>query len=149
MASVDEDPKRLVEMYTRLLEERGETTLAPTADYPDFMARYSYPPISIAFYWMAHGEVLATVNRVNAFWRHIHSLAAWNIILPSLNEDDRYNAIFEFVRPTADQCLTAPYSIKSMLTTSVCHLSHHTRLFSEKNFNVQLKDDRYLDYNEA
>lgn len=37
MTSVDEDPKRLVEVYTRLLEERHKIMLAPTADYPDFL----------------------------------------------------------------------------------------------------------------
>jgi hypothetical protein len=148
MTSVDEDPKRLVEMYTRFLEERDKILLAPTADYPDFLQGGSYNPISIAFLWMP-GQVVGIANRINAFWRQLHSLAAWNTIWPSLNEDDRYNALVEFVRPTADHCLTAPYSIKSMLTTSACRISHQTRLFFEKDFKKTLKDDSRLDYKEA
>jgi hypothetical protein len=143
MTSVDEDPKRLVEMYTRLLEERYKIMLAPTADYPDFL-RHGNP-----FFWALHDEVFGIANRINEFWRQLHSLAAWSTILPSLNEGDRYNALVEFVRPTADHCLTAPYSIKSMLTTSVCRISHQTRLFFETNFKETLKEERWLNYNEA
>src|SRR5947209_2128900 len=104
MTSVDEDPKRLVEMYARLLDERDKIILAPTAEYPDFLP---HDP----FFLAVPDEVFGIANRINEFWRQIHSLAAWNTIWPSLNEGDRYNALVEFVRPTADHCLTAPYSI--------------------------------------
>ncbi len=36
-----------------------------------------------------------------------------------------------------------------MLTTSVCRISHQTRLFFEKDFKETLKDERWLNYNEA
>src|SRR5712672_696582 len=100
MTSVDEDPKRLVEMYTRLLEKRDKIILAPTADYPDFLQHGNSNPGTTPFFWKVPKEVFAIANRLNEFWRHIHSLAAWNTILPSLNEADRYNALVEFVRPT-------------------------------------------------
>ncbi len=51
MTSVDEDPKRLVEMYTRLLEERHKIMLAPTAPYPDFLQYGNRNLGSIPFSW--------------------------------------------------------------------------------------------------
>src|SRR4051812_17628069 len=145
MASVDEDPKRLVEMYAQLLEERAKIMLVPTAAYPDFLWHGTYPPV----FWAVPDEVSGIANRINGFWRQLHSLAAWNTILPSLIEGDRYNALVEFVGPTADHCLTAPYSIKSMLTTSVCRISHLTRQFFETDFKETIKEERRLNYKEA
>jgi hypothetical protein len=54
MTSVDEDPKRLVEMYTLLLEERDKIILAPTADYPDFLQHGNVNPGIIPFFVTAH-----------------------------------------------------------------------------------------------
>src|SRR4051794_6718923 len=145
MTSVDEDPKRLVEMYAQFVEVRQKFLLANTADYPEFVQQGWFN----LFLWAVHDEVYGIANKINKFWRQLHSLAAWNIILPSLNEVDQYNALVEFVSPTADDCLTAPYSIKSALVTSVCRISHQTKLRSNKDYREILDAKKRLRFPDA
>jgi hypothetical protein len=63
MASVYEDPKRLVEMYAQLVEERAKFLLAPTATYPDFLWHGTYPPI----FWEVPDEVSESAGRSMRF----------------------------------------------------------------------------------
>src|SRR5215208_6716151 len=129
VTEVVEDPKRLVEMYAQFVEVRADIKLPPPADYPEFLKHGG----SNLFLWAVHDEVYGIANRINEFWRQLHSSAAWNIIWRSLNKVDQYNALVEFVWLPADHCLTAPYSIKQTLVTSMCRISHQTRMHFDKD----------------
>lgn len=148
MSAVDQDDKRLLELYAQFLKRREAVSIGQPAEYAEFAGPYD--GASFAVGWLSEGEVPAVTNKVNAFWRHLGGLIAWNEIYQSLDEDDKFNVVIEFITPTADHCLSMPYSIKQMLIKSICHISHQTNRFCGPNFSEEaLKKDRNLNFHEA
>jgi hypothetical protein len=146
---MNSDDKKLHDLYGRFLEEREFILVAETAKYADFLEQGSYHAFSIPVTWLARGEVFGVADKVNEFWRHLGGLVAWNNIYKSIADDDKFNALVEFISPTADHCLGLPYSIKQMLIKSICHLSHQTNRFCDPNFSEDaLKPDKQLKFHE-
>ena len=142
------DDKRQLELYARFLKEREAISMGQPAEYAEFQGPYDAASIPVK--WLSEGEVRAVTNKVNAFWRHLGGLVAWSKIYKSLGDDEKFHVVVEFISPTADHCLSMPYSIKQMLVKSICHISHQTNRFCDPNFSeAALKKDKRLDFREA
>ena len=81
------------------------------------------------FVEIAREQTQEIANAVNAFGHYLHDLAAWDLILQSLTEDQRFEVVFEFLLPTSVYCLCAPYAIKGRLHTSIAEVSHQANRF--------------------
>jgi hypothetical protein len=102
MSSVTSDDQRMVELYVQMQKERNSLLLAPPATYPDFINRDRYDAASIPAVWLAQGHLTAVANAVNSFWRSLHNVAAWEIVFKTATEEDKFNALIEFLAPVAD-----------------------------------------------
>lgn len=134
---IDSDGERLIELYSEFQRIRQLVPFLPIADYHNFFDG-KYQAFSMPAVWLAEGQVMSAGNAVNRFGDYVMRLIAWNQVLRSASEDDKIDAMIEFMSPLADHCLGAPYSIKQMLIKSVCKLSYSTRAFHERGFKGKL-----------
>lgn len=81
-------------------------------------------------------------NSINEFQRHIVSLMAWEKVIHSLEGDEHFFAISEFVTPIATLAITLPYVIRSRFIYSVAHLSHQA---SQVKLKKSWSDDLLID----
>jgi hypothetical protein len=63
-------------------------------------------------------------NSINDLQMYIVSLKAWEKVISSLEDQELFHAISEFVSPIATLAITLPYVIRSRFIYSVAHLSH-------------------------
>lgn len=86
-------------------------------------------------------------NSVNELQRHIVSLKAWENVIHSLEGEESFYAISEFVSPIATLAITLPYVIRSRFIYSTAHLSHQAnivKLEHEWKDNLPIDDEIYF-----
>jgi hypothetical protein len=86
-------------------------------------------PKPLHFTWMAYDQMfqefsIEIANALNQLTNHLHRLRAWDLVLPSLNDDERMEALIEFIDSTATVALLLPYTIRSQFIFAITHLCH-------------------------
>lgn len=84
---------------------------------------------NIPVVWMPYNEMLREFSReianvVNGMLRLIYRLEGWRLTLEKLDDDDRFEAIIEFIEPFATLALNLPYVIKYRFIFATTHLCH-------------------------
>src|SRR5271167_4351880 len=124
------DDRKLLDYYAQFLQVRSALgEIYPVARYDDFVDRGVYPGAALRATMTASEHILSISNAVNRFCYDLHRLTSWERVLATLTEEEKLSALFEFVTPTADHCLSSPYPIRQMFIKSVCQISHQTHRF--------------------
>jgi hypothetical protein len=63
-------------------------------------------------------------NVLNQLTKHLQRLRAWDLVLPSLNDDEIMEALDEFIEPVATVALSLPYAIRFRFILATTHLCH-------------------------
>jgi hypothetical protein len=63
--------------------------------------------------WMVYDQMFQEfsteiANALNQLTNHLHRLRAWDLVLPSLNDDETMEALDEFIEPIATVALSLP-----------------------------------------
>jgi hypothetical protein len=79
--------------------------------------------------WMVYDQMFQEfsteiANALNQLTNHLHRLRAWDLVLPSLNDDETMEALDEFIEPIATVALSLPYGIRSKFIFAIAHLCH-------------------------
>jgi hypothetical protein len=116
-------------------------------DYP--LAPYHWDNLheTLPFEFAAYSQFLKEhsselSNSVNELQRHIVSLKAWEKVIYSLEGEEKFYALSEFVSPIATLAITLPYVIRSRFIYSIAHLSHQANMVKLKTL---WKDDLPID----
>jgi len=121
------DDQTLLLLYTRFQRERRSLgKVYPQATYDDFIDGGRYLGTALPVLLIAQDHLLEVTNTVNRFLYNLCSLSAWNKVFISLTEDERTQALLEFVLPLTSLLLSAPYSIKQMFSASIYQISFYT-----------------------
>lgn len=138
-----------VDLYRRFTEERAATEgVGRIMPY-----HWTGMPERLAGPWMAYSSMLddfarEIANAMNAFTINVRRLHAWGAVLDTLGEDERAEAIHEFVDPIATLCLLTPYAVRSRLIFATAHLCHQVNLFRETGWpesSLPVDDEIWMD----
>jgi len=135
----------LIALYTKFQEARRSLReLYPGLRHDDsFLESRSYDhPASMMIMLMAQEHILTATNTINRLSYDLHSLTAWSKVFQSATEDERMQALYEFVTPIAAHSLSMPYSIKQILVKSVSQLSHQTNRFCINDWSERLLNEK-------
>ena len=108
--------------------------------YDDFVDRDRYEGSAFLVTMVAQEQILAATNTINRFGYDLRSIAAWSNVFDSVTENDKMQALFEFVFLIASACLSTPYSIKQMFIRSICQISYQTNCLRDSNCKRVLKE---------
>ena len=139
------DDHTLIVLYTKFQEERrslGERYPGLRHDDSFLESRRYDHPASMMFMLMAQEHILTATNTINRFSYDLHSLTAWSKVFQSASEEERMQALYEFLAPIAAQSLSMPYSIKQILVKSICQLSHQTNRFYVNDWSERLLNEK-------
>lgn len=120
------------DLYGRFIEARPATEgVGRIMPY-----HWTEMPERLAGAWMAYSLMLddfarEIANAMNAFTVNVRRLHAWAAVLDTLGEDERAEAMHEFVDPIATLCLLTPYAVRSRLIFATAHLCHQVNLARE------------------
>jgi hypothetical protein len=135
MSSVSLDDQTLLALYTKFQGERRSLgSLYRQARYDDFVERRRYEGGAMPVTLIAGEHIVAATNAVNRFNYDLHSITAWSNVFASITEDEKMQALFEFVFSIASSSLAAPYSIKQLFIRSIYEISHQTNRFHDPNW---------------
>jgi hypothetical protein len=151
-AQVTLDDGTLRALYTQFQNERRSLgQLYSPVPFDDFIGRGRYQAAALPAPILAQAHILDATNALNRFGYDLAGLTAWSNVFLTITEDEKMQALFEFVFFIASDCLSAPYSIRQLLIKSVYEISHHTSRFwdsawTAKSFKPQanFKDARRL-----
>lgn len=125
----------LLSLYAKFRDARRSSgELRPQARYDDFIAHGRYQGSALPAPIVAQHHVLDIANAVNRFHYDLHSLEVWRKIIGSITESEKTQALFEFIFPLASHTLSAPYSVKQKLISSIYQISYHTNRFIDKSW---------------
>lgn len=138
-----------VDLYRRFTEAR------PATESIGRIMPYNWTRIAerLAGAWMAYSSMLddfarEVANAMNAFTINVRRLHAWAAVLDTLGEDERAEAIHEFVDPIATLSLLTPYAIRSRLIFATAHLCHQVNLIREAEWlesSLPADDEIWMD----
>jgi hypothetical protein len=84
----------------------------------------SLHPAWIAYHQMFQEYSSEIANAVNQLTNYLHRLRAWDLVLPSLIDDETMEALVEFIEPIATVALSLPYTIRFRFIFAITHLCH-------------------------
>jgi hypothetical protein len=138
-----------VDLYRRFTEAR------PATESIGRIMPYNWTGMAqrLAGAWMAYSSMLddfarEVANAINAFTINVRRLYAWAAVLDALGEDERAEAIHEFVDPIATLCLLTPYAVRSRLIFATAHLCHQVNLIRETRWvesSLPVDDEIWMD----
>ncbi|WP_029081818.1 hypothetical protein [Bradyrhizobium sp. th.b2] len=112
-------------------------------------------PKSLPFPWVIYGQMfteyaIEIANAVNNLTNHLARIRAWDLVMPSLNDDDRMEALLEFIQPIATDALSLPYAIRSRFIFAIAHLSHQAnQALPNFHWSDDLPEDEKIGFKEA
>jgi hypothetical protein len=84
-------------------------------------------------------------NSLNQLTNYAHSLKAWNVVISSLEDQEKLDARVKFIDPIATIGLNLPYVIRSRFIFAVAHLCHQAnRSRNGKSWQDDLPLDREI-----
>jgi hypothetical protein len=135
VTAVTLDDQTLLALYTTFQGARRSLgQLYRQARYADFVDRGRYQGSAMPVALIAGEHIVAATNTINRFNYDLHSITAWSKVFDSIIEDEKMQALFEFVFSIASDSLSAPYSIKQLFIRSIYEISHQTNRFHDTNW---------------
>lgn len=138
-----------LELYGRFVEVRA------AADAVGQLMPYKWTamPKQLDAAWMAYSAMLddfarELANAINAFTLNVRRLSAWETLMTSLGEQEKAEALHEFIEPVATLCLLLPYVIRSRLLFATAHLCHQVNLVRETDWpeaSLSMDDKIWMD----
>lgn len=138
-----------VELYRRFTEAR------PATEGIGRIMPYNWTgmPERLFGAWMAYSSMLddfarEIANAMNAFTINVRRLHAWSTVLEALGEDERGEALHEFIEPIATLCLLTPYVVRSRLIFATAHLCHQVNKVREVDWpeaSLPVDDQIWMD----
>ncbi len=134
-------------MDDKFFVEAYRTYRQALAVQPDFAKYADYEwqtlPDKINASWLLYSLMLSEYSRslanaVNQLGDYSRRLRAWDTILENYSEDEKLEALFEFVDPIATISLNLPYAIQSRFYFAIAHLCHQANKVKLKR---EWKDD--------
>jgi hypothetical protein len=124
-----------LELYRRFVDLRA------AADAVGQLMPYNWTamPDRLNAAWMVYSAMLddfarELANSINAFTLNVRRLSAWETLMTSLGEEEKAEALHEFIEPIATLCLLTPYAIRSRLLFATAHLCHQVNLVRETDW---------------
>jgi len=117
------------------------------AAQPDFAKYADYEwhnlPDKMNASWLPYSLMLpeysrSLANTINQLGDYSRRLRAWDTILDNYNDDEKLEALFEFVDPIATISLNLPYAIQSRFYFAIAHLCHQA---NKAKLKREWKDD--------
>ena len=127
----------ILELYRRFVELRA------TANSVGKLTPYNWtamPERASTSAWMASFGDDATssarelAKSMTASTLNVRRLSAWENLMTSLGEEEKAEALHEFIEPIATLCLLTPYVIRSRLLFATAHLCHQVNLARETDW---------------
>lgn len=112
-------------------------------------------PESLPFPWIIYSQMfmeyaIEIANAVNNLTNHVARIRAWDLVLPSLSNHDRMEALNEFIQPIAVDALSLPYAIRSRFIFAIAHLCHQANLaLPNFQWSDDLPEDEKIGFKEA
>ena len=126
-------------MHNEIYRRFGEVRAA--ADAVGQLMPYNWIAMPERLYaaWMPYSMMLddfarELANSINAFTLNVQRLSAWATLMTSLGEEERAEALHEFIDPIATLSLLMPYAIRSRLLFATAHLCHQVNLVRETDW---------------
>jgi hypothetical protein len=132
-----------LELYERYIKTSSEVAF----DGRYLPYEWGRLPKSLSMTWMAYREMFEEFSReiancLNQFTNHVHRLKVWNVVYVTLTDDEKMEALLEFIDPLATLSLTLPYVVRSRLIFATAHLCHQANQAREE---FPWKDDLIRD----
>lgn len=94
---------------------------------------WSELPDSLSAAWLPYSGMMDEFarelsNTINDLTNHVHRLEAWTAVFTDLSDDDKMEAVHEFVGVLGIAALGLPYVIKSRFAYAAAHLCHQANL---------------------
>ena len=148
--SRDQDDLR-AELYGKYL------AALPSVPFEGALMPYDWGglPKSVPGSWLIYHQMfteysMEIANAVNDLTKHLRRLRAWDLVLPSLNEDGKMEALDEFIRTIATDALSLPYAIRSQFIFAITHLCHQAnQALPGFRWVDDLPEDEKIGFNQA
>lgn len=138
------------ETYALFVKERKN--LGMVAPY----AKYDWLPLDnkLPFKWMVYSQFLdehsrELANSINELNQYLGMLMAWQLALPSLDDEEKNQAIVQHVSPITTLALLMPYAIRSRFIYSIAHLSNQANRLKDDGWKDDIAIDRKIYFQEA
>lgn len=119
------DDESAIRLYSECRRARHEVEPKPRlATYVKFLDEPADNFWPNHFVSAARQDLRDSANFVNEFAVNFVTLRAWQTMLPRLPDQERFEAVLEFVHPVAYFCLGVPYALKGRLHRSIAAVSH-------------------------
>jgi hypothetical protein len=104
-------------------------------------------PKSLNIRWMAYRDMFdefsrEIANSLNDLTNYTHRLKVWSVVVSSMLEQEKMDAVHEFIDPLATLGLTHPYVIRSRFIFATAHLCHQA---NQSRDGMSWDDDLRLD----
>ena len=132
----DDLAKKQSELCIRLYTEfRAELDAMPIGGR--FMP-YDWQNLPLGMIWAPYAQMLdeyarELANIVNTLTHHVHRLRVWATVIAPLSNEDKMEAVHEFVDMLGSVALGLPYVIKSRFAYAAAHLCHQANKTKDPN----------------
>jgi hypothetical protein len=112
-------------------------------------------PKTLDLTWMAYSMMFCEfshelANSLNQLTNYAHSLKAWNVVISSLDDEEKLDAKVKFIDAIATISLNLPYVIRSRFIFAGAHLCHQAnRSRNRKAWQDDLPLDDEIYFSEA
>jgi len=95
-------------------------------------------PSNMSIHWLVYSQMFDEFSReisnaINKFVHLIDQLDSWQLAFHELSEDDKFEAVHEFVDTIGTVALNLPYVIRSRFIFAVAHLCHQANQALDKS----------------
>lgn len=139
----DENSSTATQHYRRFRDILGAT--ASGARFADY--KWGNLPVSLSPIWMPYALMFdefsrEIANSINQLVSYSHRLKAWSEVVREFDEQQKLEALNEFIEPIATTALNLPFVIRSRFIFAIAHLAHQAKRATE---GPAWKDDFPLD----
>lgn len=123
-----------LELYKKF--DQAASTINRDLEYAPY--NWDNLPSSMSIQWLSYSQMLKEFSReisnsINQFAHLIYQLDSWQLAFQGLSDDDRFDAVHEFVDTIGTVALNLPYVIRSRFIFSVAHLCHQANQALDKS----------------
>ena len=130
----DAEPPEIdpIELYRRYLAARS-----PNAFRGQFVSYgWGQLPFSLHMDWLPYSQMFQEyaneiANIINQLTRYLNRLDCWHRALAGASDDEKMEALVEFIEPVAEGALSLPYAIRSRFIFATAQLCHQANKASQ------------------
>lgn len=131
--------EKLIAIYKKFLEVRyREKGPGELANYKWYKLPNTLPIVLMAYSQMLSEHSQELSNSINKLYHYIVNLSSWEKVISIIDEDFKYELLFEHIDPFATLALNSIYAIRSKFIFSVAQLCHQANMIKCRGY---WKDD--------